>query len=84
MDATERQLAYDNFLERLEYFKKIGFIKILKRGVTKKFAFQRVNLDLKYNSMDQFAEKIFYYGEKSKYFWEQKKRQEVLNKRLWE
>jgi hypothetical protein len=72
MDATERQLAYDNFLERLEYFKKIGFIKILKRGVTKKFAFQRVNLDLKYNSMDQFAEKIFYYGEKSKYFWEQK------------
>jgi len=72
MDATERQLAYDNFLERLEYFKKIGFIKILKRGVTKKFAFQRVNLDLNFNSMDQFAEKLFYYGEKSKYFWEQK------------
>lgn len=72
MNSAERQLAYNNFLERLEYFKKIGFIKILKRGVTKKFAFQRVNLDLTFNSMDQFAEKLFYYGEKSKYFWEQK------------
>lgn len=44
----------------------------MKRGVTKKFAFNRVNLDLQCNSLNQFAEKLFFYGEKSKYFWEQK------------
>lgn len=72
MTTSEQQIIYNNFLERLEYFKNEGLIKILKRGVTKKFAFKRVNLDSKYNSFDQFAEKLFFYGEKSKYFWEQK------------
>lgn len=72
MDTVKQQLTYNDFLERLEYFKRTRFIKIMKRGLTKKFAFKRVNLDPNSNSFDQFAEKLFFYGEKSKYFWEQK------------
>jgi len=72
MTATEQKIIYMTFLSRLDYFKNEKLIKVLKRGVSKKFAFKRVNLDLKSNSLNQFAEKLFFYGEKSKYFWEQK------------
>jgi len=72
MTATDQHIIYNNFLKRLEYFKNEKLIKILRRGVSKKFAFKRVNLDSKFNSFDQFAKKLFYYGEKSKYFWEQR------------
>ena len=72
MTTTEQHIIYKTFLSRLDYFKNEKLIKVLKRGVTKKFAYKRVNLDLKYNSLNQFAEKLFFYGEKSKYFWEQK------------
>jgi hypothetical protein len=72
MMTPEQQKIYNSFLERLEYYKNEKLIKILKRGVSKKFAFKRVNLDPRFNSLDQFSEMLFYYGEKSKYFWEQK------------
>lgn len=72
MKATEQQIIYNTFLSRLDYFKNQKLIKILKRGVSKKFAFNRMNLDLRHNSINQFSEKLFFYGEKSKYFWEQK------------
>lgn len=72
MTAIEQQIIYKTLLSRLEYFKNEKLIKILKRGVSKKFAFKRVNLDPRFNTLDQFSEMLFYYGEKSKYFWEQK------------
>lgn len=72
MTASDQDKIYDSFIKRLKYFKSKRLIKILKRGVTVKFAYKTLNLDPKHNSIDQFAEKLFFYGEKSKYFWEQK------------
>lgn len=77
MNSKERQKHYDHFLLRLNFFKKKGLLKLLHRGVSKKFAFKRFNLDIKYNSLEQFAERIFFFGEKSKYFWEQKIGREI-------
>lgn len=68
MTTFEQQIIYNNFLKRLDYFKIETGMKILKRGVSKKFAFKILNLDPKFNSLEQFSEKLFYYGEKSKYF----------------
>ncbi|MGD9929257.1 MAG: hypothetical protein AB7U05_04495 [Mangrovibacterium sp.] len=72
MTTSEQLEIYNNFLVRLEYFKNEKLIKILDRGVSKKFAYKRVNLDPRFNSLDKFSEMLFYYGEKSKYFWEQR------------
>ena len=63
---------YNDFLESLNYYKSNNVIKVLKRGVSKEFAFKNFNLDIKHNSLQQFSERLFYFGEKSKYFWEQK------------
>src|SRR5690554_6243959 len=63
---------YNDFLESLNYYKNNNVIKVLKRGVSKEFAFKNFNLDIKHNSLQQFSERLFYFGEKSKYFWEQK------------
>jgi hypothetical protein len=63
---------YPEFLELLDSFKKDRLIKLLYRGVTKDFAFNCLNLDLKFNTIDQFAEQLFYFGEKSKYFWNER------------
>jgi len=72
MTAQEKHKIYEDFLDRLKFFESKRLIIILKRGVSKNFAFARLKLDPKFNSFDQFAEKLFFYGEKSKYFWEQK------------
>ena len=71
MTQTELKKTKD-FLKKLQEFKKEDKIKILYRGVEKDFAFKLLNLDSKYNSIEPFAEKLFYFGEKSKYFWEEK------------
>lgn len=70
---TQKELKkIKDFLKKLQEFKKEDKIKILYRGVEKDFAFKLLKLDSKYNSIEQFAEKLFYFGEKSKYFWEEK------------
>ncbi len=63
---------YLQFIDRLDYFKKQKVIKILKRGTTKDFAFRQFLLDPDLNTLDEFGEKLFYFGEKSRYFWENK------------
>ena len=63
---------YSEFLELLDSFKEDRLIKLLYRGVTKDFAFKCLNLDLKCNTIDQFAEQLFYFGEKSRYFWNER------------
>ena len=69
-NKTVEPPVYKKFLLRLNFHKNRGRIKILKRGVSKDFAFRNFNLDTKFNTIEQFAEMLFYYGEKSKYFWE--------------
>jgi hypothetical protein len=62
---------YKNFIIRLNYFKSKGLIKILHRGLSKEFGFDRFNLNAKDHNLNDFAKLLFYYGDKSKYFWEQ-------------
>lgn len=64
--------TYDIFLDCLYSYKRDKVIKILHRGINKEFAFKTLNLDLNHNSIEQFAERLFFYGEKSKYFWNEK------------
>lgn len=64
--------SYQLFLDLLKDSKEKGQIKILHRGMSKNFAFNKLNLDVNLNTIDQFAEKLFFYGEKSKYFWNEK------------
>ena len=63
---------YSHFIKRLQYFQSERLVKILKRGVTKDFAFKLFLLDTNLNTLEQFAKKLFYFGEKSRYFWEKK------------
>jgi len=63
---------YAQFLDVLIEAQKDGIINLLHRGETKEFAFNKLNLDTSYNSLEQFAEKIFYFGDKAKYFWKDK------------
>jgi len=60
---------YKTFIELLNLSKKEGHIKILHRGTSKGFAFRRFSLDPEINNMNQFGEKLFFFGEKSRYFW---------------
>lgn len=60
---------YEKFKKLLKKYEKDKWIKILHRGVSKEFAFKRLNLDEKHNTLKQFSDKIYFYGEKSKYFW---------------
>ena len=60
------------FHARLNFYKQQGWIKLLHRGVNKEFAFLPFNLSTKHNTIEQFAERLFFYGEKSKYHWKQK------------
>ncbi len=62
---------YENFIKKLNYFKSKGLIKILHRGFSKEFGFDKFNLHPKYHNLNDFAKLLFYYGDKSKYFWEQ-------------
>jgi hypothetical protein len=63
---------YQSLLYNLTKAKENNWIILLHRGVSKKFAFEKVSLDIKYNTIEQFAEKLFFFGEKSKYFWNNK------------
>jgi len=63
---------HNKFLDILKNAKESGAIKLLYRGVSKKFAFKSVGLYTKYNTLNQFQEKLFFFGEKSKYFWNEK------------
>ncbi len=68
-------LLMDNYqllLNSLAKAKKENMIIPLYRGVSKEFAFEKVNLDIKHNTIEQFAKKLFFYGEKSKHFWNDK------------
>ena len=60
---------YDKFLNLLMTYKKYGLIKVLHRGQRIDFAYRTLNLFPGLNSIDQFAERLFFFGEKSKYFW---------------
>lgn len=62
----------DQFKSRLQFYREKGWIKLLHRGINKRFAFNQFNLDITYNTIEQFGELLFYFGEKSKYYWEQK------------
>lgn len=65
---------YNKFLDLLGTFEKKGCVEKLHRGISKEFAFKSLNLDLKHNSIEQFAERLFFFGEKAKYFWNEKLR----------
>jgi len=62
---------YETFIKRLNYFKSKGLIKILHRGFSTEFGYDRFNLHPKYHNLNDFAKLLFYYGDKSKYFWNQ-------------
>ena len=68
---TEKE-NIDKFIDRLNFYKREKVIKTLYRGFSKEFAFPVYNLNLKYHNVNDFAKCLFYYGDKSKYFWEQK------------
>jgi hypothetical protein len=72
MKNTAEKENIDKFIERLNFYKKENVIKTLCRGFSKEFVFPVYNLELKYHSINDFAKCLFYYGDKSKYFWEQK------------
>jgi hypothetical protein len=61
-----------DFVRELNKEKEAKHIQLLYRGATKKFAFERLGLDLEFSTINQFAEKLFLFGEKSKYFWNEK------------
>lgn len=59
---------YEKFLKILSDYSNKDKVEILHRGFTKEYAFDKFNLDVKYNSIEQFGERLFFFGEKSKYF----------------
>lgn len=65
----EIKVVYESFCIELEKEKEKKSIFILKRGEQKEFAFRNYNLNTNCHSIEQFAERLFFYGDKSKYFW---------------
>jgi hypothetical protein len=65
---------YKEFLSLLNTSNEKGVIKILHRGMTKEFAFNALNIHLTLNTIEQFAEGLFFFGEKSRYFWNERLR----------
>jgi len=63
---------YKQFVELLNSAKKHKDIILLCRGDSKESAFKKLGLEIVYNTIEQFAEKLYFYGEKSKYFWNKK------------
>lgn len=59
---------YDKFKIVLENYKNENKIQILHRGFTKDYSFKKFKLDVKYNTLEQFGERLFFFGEKSKNF----------------
>ncbi|WP_418124405.1 hypothetical protein ACNFU2_07020 [Chryseobacterium sp. PTM-20240506] len=60
--------TYDKFLAALREFSKSGKIQILHRGLKREDAFKKFNLDTKHNTLEQFGERLFFFGEKSRNF----------------
>lgn len=58
----------NSFLERLNELQNKEEVKILYRGVSKKEAFGVFKIDLESYQIEQFAQKLFFYGSKSIYF----------------
>lgn len=59
---------FDKFFSLLKKFEKKNKIQILYRGFSKEYVFQKFNLDPNYNTLEQFGEKLFFFGEKSNNF----------------
>ncbi|ATA94705.1 hypothetical protein CGC54_10365 [Capnocytophaga canimorsus] len=59
---------YDKFILLLKKFEKKNKIQILHRGFSKEYGFQKFNLNPEYNTLKQFGENLFFFGEKSKNF----------------
>jgi hypothetical protein len=72
MTKSDQIKNIKNFMLRLDFYKKEKIIKKLYRGFSKEFAFPIYNLDLKHLNFIDFAKYLFYFGDKSKYLWEQK------------
>lgn len=69
---NKQSSTYQEFLKHLNKYKKRGEIVILHRGMRKHSAFYILGLNSKCNSIEKFAERLFFYGDKAKYFWEQR------------
>lgn len=67
--TKEQVVVYNLFIKQLKQFDHDGLVKKLCRGYDLEFAYKQFCLDVKYNSDDQFAERLFYYGDKAKSFW---------------
>lgn len=72
---VKHQEKIDYFLSRLKFFEDTGIILRLKRGINTVDAFERFQLDPKFNSLDLFSERLFFFGSKAKYFWKHPKTQ---------
>lgn len=70
---------YDSFCSELVKEKNKENILILFRGECKDFAFKYYNLDPLINSIELFAERLFFYGCKAKYFWDEKMKSKKEN-----
>ena len=58
----------NSFLNRLNQLQNKGEVKILYRGISKKDAFGVFKIDLEDYKIEQFSQKLFFYGSKSIYF----------------
>ncbi len=67
--TKEQVVVYNLFIKQLKQFDHDGLVKKLCRGYDLEFAYKQFCLDVKYNSDDQFAERLFYYGNKAKSLW---------------
>lgn len=66
MSNEEKFKAFIDTLNKLKDEKKV---LCLYRGMECSYAFDTFNLVWDINTMDQFAERLFFFGEKSKAFW---------------
>jgi hypothetical protein len=61
-----KNVQFEDLLDKAE---KNQLIQRLYRGVDKDTAFKEMGLNVEYNSISQYKDRIFYYGEKAAYFW---------------
>lgn len=73
----EERAKYQEFLNHLNKFESDGSVIKIQRKYDKEFAFERLKLDVKYNSIDQFAERLFFFGEKSRHLWKERFEKEI-------
>lgn len=61
-------MLYDKFKIVLEKYAIENKVQILHRGFTKEYSYKKFNLDVNYNTLEQFGERLFFFGDKSKNF----------------